>query len=303
MPDHPGVDHPPDGRFTDTRERILRAAEDLYHAGGYDHINLQVIADQVGVSKTALFHHFKNKQELFFAVLMRLLDHYRELARTAFQGETTGSGPATTMREKLRRMMRYLTYDQPFDMMRFMREEYILLTAEQQAALNLAWHTSVFDPLRQVLEDGVRSGEARAPGATGWSGPGGPAGDLAVRAFAFLQLCMLLSQPTAVTHVPLFAAGWSGPSGRSAPTGTGPAPDRDRTGTGPAPDLPASGAPAGPVPAEGPLPPDHVDALMHRMIDALLDIFLYGVARAPDGPVPADGPLPPDGPVPPEKIP
>ncbi len=213
MPDHP------DGRFTDTRERILRAAEELYHAGGYDHINLQVIADQVGVSKTALFHHFKNKQELFFAVLMRLLDHYRELARTAFQGETI------TMREKLRRMMRFLTYDQPFDMMRFMREEFILLTPDQQAALNLAWHTSVFDPLRQVLEDGVRSGEARAPTESG------PSGDLALSTFAFLQLCMLLPQP----HNPLFAAA-----------------------------------------------PDQGDALLHRTIDALLDIFLFGVAIAPE---------------------
>ena len=44
-----------DGRTTDTRQLILKEAERLYYVGGYEKISLQVVADQLGFSKAALF--------------------------------------------------------------------------------------------------------------------------------------------------------------------------------------------------------------------------------------------------------
>jgi AcrR family transcriptional regulator len=162
-----------DGRATDTRERILQVAEQLYYAGGYEHINLQVIADQIGVSKTALFHHFKNKQELFYATLLHMLARYHAI----FAEALTRDGQS--VRERLRSIMQGLTRLGPFDMMRFSREEYGLLSPEQQAEVERAWRASLFDVVHRLLADGVRLGELRHI-------------DVRLATFVFMHLCMLL---------------------------------------------------------------------------------------------------------------
>lgn len=162
-----------DGRATDTRERIVQVAEQLYYAGGYERINLQVIADQIGVSKTALFHHFKNKQELFYATLLHMLARYHAI----FTEALTRDGQS--VRERLRSIMQGLTRQGPFDMMRFSREEYGLLSPEQQVEVERAWRASLFDVVHRLLEDGVRLGELRPV-------------DLRLSTFVFMHLCMML---------------------------------------------------------------------------------------------------------------
>ncbi len=162
-----------DGRSTDTRERILQVAEQLYALGGYEHINLHVIAEQIGVSKAALFHHFKNKQELFYATLLHMLARYQAMFAEAREAE------GESVRKRLWRIMWGLTQQEPFDMMRFAREEYSLLSPEQQVEVERAWRASLFDLVRRLLDDGVQSGELRAI-------------DLSLSTYVFMHLCMLL---------------------------------------------------------------------------------------------------------------
>jgi AcrR family transcriptional regulator len=162
-----------DGRTTDTRERVLRVVEQLYLAGGYERINLHTIAQQVGVSKAALFHHFRNKQDLFYAMLIAMLARYSALfaeARDAI-GEDA--------RARLRHIMWGLTQQEPFDMARFVREEYGLLSPEQRTEIEHAWRAGLFDAVHQILERGARAGEVRAP-------------DLTLATYVFMHLCMLL---------------------------------------------------------------------------------------------------------------
>lgn len=166
-----------DGRLTDTRERILRVAEQLYDSGGYEAINLQAIADQVGVSKTALFHHFKNKQELFYSTLLHILRRYHDLFSEAVAQE------GLSVRQRLRHIMLGLTQQAPFDMMRFSREEHDLLSPEQQSEVERAWRASLFDNVHRLLSDGVHRGELRRI-------------DLNLATYVFMHLCMLLPSAT-----------------------------------------------------------------------------------------------------------
>lgn len=164
-----------DGRATDTRRRILQVAEELYYAGGYEHINLQAIAERLGVSKTALFHHFKNKQELFYATMMAIGEHHYAM----FASAVASAGPDA--RSQMRQLMERLTQESHFDLMRFMRGEYSLLTPEQQRNVAQEWQRGMFDVVRGVLEGGVARGELRLV-------------DLTLTTFAFLHMCLLLSQ-------------------------------------------------------------------------------------------------------------
>jgi AcrR family transcriptional regulator len=55
-----------------TRERILDVALDLFLAQGYDGTSLRQIAEQLGVTKAALYYHFESKEDILRALHMRL---------------------------------------------------------------------------------------------------------------------------------------------------------------------------------------------------------------------------------------
>jgi AcrR family transcriptional regulator len=62
----------------DTRDRILDIALDLFTEQGYDGTSLRQIADQLGVTKAALYYHFTSKEEILLALHMRLHEFGRE---------------------------------------------------------------------------------------------------------------------------------------------------------------------------------------------------------------------------------
>jgi hypothetical protein len=47
-----------------TSERILEAARVLFAARGYRATSMQAIADEVGITKAALYYHFESKDEI-----------------------------------------------------------------------------------------------------------------------------------------------------------------------------------------------------------------------------------------------
>jgi AcrR family transcriptional regulator len=53
----------------DTKDKIARTALRLFLEKGYEKTSLNDIAHQVGITKPAIYHHFKNKDQLFQQVL------------------------------------------------------------------------------------------------------------------------------------------------------------------------------------------------------------------------------------------
>ncbi len=56
---------------TDTRERILDAAEGIARAKGLEAVSMRGIAEIVGLTAPAAYRHFRNKEELIEALLRR----------------------------------------------------------------------------------------------------------------------------------------------------------------------------------------------------------------------------------------
>src|SRR5216110_1198663 len=52
------------GRRGDTRARIQRVALELFAEQGYDATSLREIAERLGVTKAALYYHFKSKEDI-----------------------------------------------------------------------------------------------------------------------------------------------------------------------------------------------------------------------------------------------
>jgi len=53
----------------ETRARILQVAMEEIHMHGFQGVSLNKIVEKAGVTKGALFHHFKGKSELGYAVV------------------------------------------------------------------------------------------------------------------------------------------------------------------------------------------------------------------------------------------
>jgi AcrR family transcriptional regulator len=61
-----------------TRERILDVALDLFTEQGFDGTSLRQIAEQLGVTKAALYYHFTSKDDILMALHLRLHEAGRE---------------------------------------------------------------------------------------------------------------------------------------------------------------------------------------------------------------------------------
>jgi AcrR family transcriptional regulator len=60
----------------DSRDEILKAAMQLFANHGFHETSMSEVAREARVSKALIFWHFKTKEELFVAVLNRLLEPY-----------------------------------------------------------------------------------------------------------------------------------------------------------------------------------------------------------------------------------
>ncbi len=71
----------PERARSDTRERILDVALQLFTEQGYDKTSLREIAEQLGITKAALYYHFERKEDMLLELHLRL----HELARGVFE--------------------------------------------------------------------------------------------------------------------------------------------------------------------------------------------------------------------------
>jgi|SRR5262245_34960539 len=59
---------------TTTRDRIREVAVELFSTRGYEKTSLREIADELGITKAALYYHFRSKEELLASLVEPVLD-------------------------------------------------------------------------------------------------------------------------------------------------------------------------------------------------------------------------------------
>ncbi|RXS83892.1 TetR/AcrR family transcriptional regulator [Streptomyces sp. TM32] len=104
------------GRRGNTRQRIQDVALELFSERGYEKTSLREIAEQLEVTKAALYYHFKTKEDLVISLFQDLTGPIDELIAWA------GEQPRTleTKQEIIRRYSEALRSAGPF--FRFLQE-------------------------------------------------------------------------------------------------------------------------------------------------------------------------------------
>src|SRR5258705_5019153 len=77
-----------------SRDKILDCAEQLFARRGFAGIGLAEVAEQVGLSKSSLFHHFPSKAQLYAAVMARILDR---IETELMQSLAVGGSPVSRL--------------------------------------------------------------------------------------------------------------------------------------------------------------------------------------------------------------
>lgn len=88
-----------DERRTDTRDRIRAVALELFTTRGYERTSLREIAEHLGVTKAAVYYHFKSKEDIVGALVGDFLRDVEAIVSWARDREPT----LETRREVIRR--------------------------------------------------------------------------------------------------------------------------------------------------------------------------------------------------------
>ena len=56
------------------KAQILKLATDIFYRDGYEKASLQEVAKRAGITKAAIYHHFKNKEEILFNLVTTTSD-------------------------------------------------------------------------------------------------------------------------------------------------------------------------------------------------------------------------------------
>ncbi|MFF4832856.1 TetR/AcrR family transcriptional regulator [Streptomyces sp. NPDC001315] len=73
------------------RDDIVTAAVEVFGRHGFRRTSMDLVAQAAGVSRPALYQHFRNKRDVFTAVAARVADHMTEAARLARDAEGTSA--------------------------------------------------------------------------------------------------------------------------------------------------------------------------------------------------------------------
>lgn len=109
-----------DERRTDTRTNIREVALELFAEQGYDKTSLREIAERLGITKAAVYYHYKTKEDIFtslFDDLLGGLDGIIEWGRSQPRGVATREG-------LLRRYADLLTSGPTAQLVRFTQESH-----------------------------------------------------------------------------------------------------------------------------------------------------------------------------------
>lgn len=65
----------------DTKEKMLMTALQLFARDGYEAVSVRTIAEELGMTKGALYRHYKNKRDIFDCIVERMIQMDAQRAR------------------------------------------------------------------------------------------------------------------------------------------------------------------------------------------------------------------------------
>lgn len=152
--------------MSDLRLQTILAAKSLLVDQGYSGLSMREIAEAVGVSKAALYYHFRDKEQLLLAIFEAYLDDIEALI-VSIQNRKTCS------RERIRLLIEGIL-SQPAEqraIIRLASQEMPHLSEASRSDFNRLYHRKFLSRIEGIIRQGVEKGELREvdPGVATWT--------------------------------------------------------------------------------------------------------------------------------------
>ena len=140
----------------DLKASILFEANLLFVGRGYNAVSMREIAEVCGVSKAALYYHFKDKEDHFVA----LLEDYLDDIQVVIQRERL---PGGTIRQQLDRVVTAIFEQKPEKraIIRLATQEMSNLSLDARAAFGTVYYDKFIGQIETMLAEGVASVELK----------------------------------------------------------------------------------------------------------------------------------------------
>jgi AcrR family transcriptional regulator len=141
---------------TGMRGQILSTAKNLFIQKGYHALSMREIAEAIGVTKAALYYHFKDKEELFLAIL----DLYLNETSAAIDQIIAGPGNSAV---KIRMFVECILAQQADQraIIRLASQEMSQLSQTARKSFDGVYHEKFIDKIKAILRSGMENGEFR----------------------------------------------------------------------------------------------------------------------------------------------
>lgn len=139
---------------SEARERVLKAAEQLFVERGYEAVTVKDIAKAVGIHHASIYHHIPGgKSALYVEVMTRHMKRYREGIKAVIdraQGD---------LRKQLQYIAAWIISQPPVNIIRLETSDLPSIGDTQADTIsNLAFEATLM-PIMKVLEDARNRGE------------------------------------------------------------------------------------------------------------------------------------------------
>ncbi len=140
------------------RERILEVARDLFATQGYSAVSMRKIAGELGYSHGSLYYHFKQKAELFYALVSEDFNMLLNRMRSTLSEAQGNEGDTQLLRQMMINFIRFgLDHRHHYEIMFLIRDSELRHYSRVQQALCMELFSSV---VRKVIE-GIPGANAR----------------------------------------------------------------------------------------------------------------------------------------------
>lgn len=141
----------------DVRQRILETAADLFMGQGFDGVSIRQIAESCNLSKAGLYYYFKDKEDLFLAVLDENLSVFEELL-TNLQTQSGSS------RSIISSFIKAVFTELPLNVRSIFQKAQQDLSKVNPAArtsFNKRYEEKFLAPLAEIIQTGIVSNQIR----------------------------------------------------------------------------------------------------------------------------------------------
>jgi AcrR family transcriptional regulator len=140
----------------DLREQILITAKSMFIQQGYHGLAMRQISEALGVSKAALYYHFKDKEELFLAIISGNLNELESAIDFIRSKQVSCKKQIILFVEHVLK--------QPAEqraMIRLASQEMSQLSAMVRKKFDKTYHDKFIGKLQAIFQAGVENGEFR----------------------------------------------------------------------------------------------------------------------------------------------